>query len=255
MTRRGLFIALVLALVAGLVFGIYPELDVAAARVFLRPGGFPISTHAWGAFARDAAMAVVALLVAPAIIALLLKIARPQARMLMPGRAAVFLLTTLILGPGLMANIGLKEHWGRPRPRDLVAFGGPSPFHPWWDPRGPCEFNCSFVAGEAAGGFWTIAPASLAPPRWRALAYAGALLFGSLTGLLRMSVGAHFLSDVIFAGVFTFLIVWLVHALLYRWPATRMSDRAIDRVLEWAGGGVRRALSGATRLVTRRPAR
>ena len=30
--------------------------------------------------------------------------------------------------------------------------------------------------------------------------------------------GAHFPSDVIFAGIFTFLIVWIVYALIYRWP-------------------------------------
>ena len=44
--------------------------------------------------------------------------------------------------------------------------------------------------------------------------------------------GGHFVSDVIFAGVFTFLIIWVVHGLLYRWPRTRLSDEAIERAIE-----------------------
>lgn len=252
MTRRGLIAALCVALGAGLLFGLYPELDVAAARVFLRPDGFPASTHGPGALARDGAMVVVTLLVTPAVFAMLWKVVRPGAPMLVPGRAAVFLVATLALGPGLMANLGLKEHWGRPRPRDLVAFGGPSPFVPWWDPRGPCEYNCSFVAGEAAGAFWTLAPASLAPPQWRAVSYAGALLFGLATGILRMSVGGHFLSDVVFAGVFTFLIIWLVHAWLYVWPRTRMGDRAVETVLGAIGWALRRGFVRLAQWVARR---
>jgi len=36
----------------------------------------------------------------------------------------------------------------------------------------------------------------------------------------------------VFSGVFTFLIIWLVHGLVFRWPATRISDRAVERALE-----------------------
>jgi lipid A 4'-phosphatase len=49
------------------------------------------------------------------------------------------------------------------------------------------------------------------------LATAGALIFGAATGGIRMAAGAHFFTDVVFAGVFMFLLIWLVHAWLYRW--------------------------------------
>ncbi len=40
---------------------------------------------------------------------------------------------------------------------------------PWYDDRGECKKNCSFVSGEASTGFWMVAPASvLPPPRARA---------------------------------------------------------------------------------------
>jgi membrane-associated phospholipid phosphatase len=50
-----------------------------------------------------------------------------------------------------------------------------------------------------------------------------------------MAAGAHFFSDVVFAGVFSFLVIWLVHGWLYRWPRTRISDEAVERALERIG--------------------
>ena len=35
-----------------------------------------------------------------------------------------------------------------------------------------------------------------------------------------------------FAGVVVFLVIWLIHGLLYRWRATRLSDAAVERSLE-----------------------
>ena len=71
--------------------------------------------------------------------------------------------------------------------------------------------------------------------RWRPLAYAGATLFGLATGGLRVTFGGHFVSDVIVAGLVTFLLIWLVHGLLYRWPSTRTTDERIEAALTRAG--------------------
>ena len=49
---------------------------------------------------------------------------------------------------------------------------------------------------------------------------------------MRISGGAHFFSDVMFSGVFTFLIVWLMHALIYRWPRTRTTDARLEAAIE-----------------------
>src|SRR5262249_52429429 len=145
---------------------------------------------------RRAAQWVVALIAAPAFIALLGKLVMPRRPMLLPGRAAVLMVLTLALGPGLLTNVILKDYSGRPRPAYVTEFRGSERFLPWWDPRGPCDKNCSFVAGEPSGAFWTLAPAAVAPPQWRAVAYGAALAFGSAVGLLRMAGGGHFFSDV-----------------------------------------------------------
>jgi membrane-associated phospholipid phosphatase len=151
---------------------------------------------------------------------------------LISGRAVVFLVTTLALGPGLLTNVILKDHWGRPRPIDVTQFDGDQHFVAWWDPRGDCPGNCSFVSGDVSGAFWTIAPAALVPLPWRGLAYGAALALGTGMAALRIMAGGHFFTDTVFAGVFTFLIIWVVHGLIYRWPRTRFTDEGVDRAIE-----------------------
>jgi lipid A 4'-phosphatase len=233
MDRTGLLIALTIAVVTGAVFGFFPDVDIAISRLFYEPGtGFALQSHRLWSLVRDGTMVVVGVMVGIPIGAVVAKLIRPRMQLTFPGRAVVFLIATVMLAPLLTANVILKDNWGRPRPREVAAFGGPERFVPWWDPRGACRANCSFVAGEASGAFWTIAPAALAPPQWRALAYGAALTFGTMAGILRMAFGGHFFSDVVFAGVITFVIIWLVHGALYRWRGGLLSDEAIERTLE-----------------------
>jgi lipid A 4'-phosphatase len=234
MNRTGLAITLAIAVVVGLLFGFYPELDLRLSALFYDPSvSGSWNNSAWiQKVLRDVARWTVALVAAPAFIALIVKLVLPRRPMLIPGRAAVLMIATLALAPGLLTNVVLKDQWGRPRPIDVAEFGGTDRFVPWWDPRGDCPKNCSFVAGEPSGAFWTLAPALLTPPHWRALATGGALAFGVGVGLLRIWGGGHFFSDVVFAGVFTFLVIWLAHGLLYRWRATRITDAAVEHAIE-----------------------
>ncbi len=206
MNRTGLFIALGLTLTVGLLFGIYPELDLKLAALFYDAAttSFPLKLNTLAAFARDAAMWIA---------------------------WGIFLLVTLTLSAGILTNLAFKSYWGRPRPVLVTQFNGDLPFVPWWDPRGGCGRNCSFFSGEGATAFWTYAPAALTPPAWRPLAYAAATLFGVITSALRMAFGGHFFTDVAAAGLVTFLLVWLAHGYIYRWPSTRLSDESIDTAL------------------------
>lgn len=237
MNRTGLIIALAIAAVAGLVFGLFPTLDLAVAGYF---HGFVDGANNTFALrlsrllmtARDAGLWVGTIIIVPVVAALAIKLILPRTRLLISGRAILFLTATMALGPGLLVNVILKDHWGRPRPIDVTQFGGVEHFMPWWKPGGDCPSNCSFVSGDVAGAFWTVAPAALAPPPYRALAYGAALALGVTMSAFRVMAGGHFPSDAIFAGVFTFLIVWLCYALIYRWPRTRLKDEDVESVLE-----------------------
>ena len=240
MNRTGLAITLAVAVLVGLVFAIRPDFDIRVAGLFFDPVTKRFMLERWILRLRDGAMYFVTIVALVPVGAALLKLVFPRLRLLVPGRAVLFLLGSLAIGPGLLVNVGLKEHWGRSRPIDIPQFDGTEQFVPWWDPRGVCPKNCSFVSGDVSASFWLLAPAAVAPPPWRTLAYVGAVAIGTGTGLLRMAMGAHFVTDVVFAGVITFLTLWLFHGLLYRWPATRLSDRAVERAIERPGLDLRR---------------
>jgi lipid A 4'-phosphatase len=233
MNRTGLLIALGLALAVGLLFGIYPELDLKLAALFYdtTSKSFPLKHDTLAAIVRDGAMYIAWALALPAMIAPFIKLLRPDKPLLIPGRAIIFLVVTLFLSAGVLTNLTFKSYWGRPRPVVVTQFNGAQDFVPWWDPRGSCGRNCSFFSGEGATAFWTYAPAALAPPAWRPLAYSAATLFGVVTSVLRMAFGGHFFTDVAAAGLVTFLVVWLVHGYIYRWRPTRLSDARIDAAL------------------------
>jgi membrane-associated PAP2 superfamily phosphatase len=237
MNRTGLIVALALAAAVGMAFGLFPELDLRIARPFYEfvdasHNAFALRLSPPLMLARDLGLWVGTVLILPAVAALVIKLILPKRKLLISGRAIVFLIATLALAPGLLVNVVLKDHWGRPRPIDVMQFGGTEHFVAWWDRRGDCPSNCSFVSGDVSGAFWTLAPAALAPPQWRALTYGAALALGAGMAAIRMLAGAHFFSDVVFAGVFTFLIIWIAYALIYRWPRTRLTDEAIERGLE-----------------------
>src|ERR1700738_4685247 len=233
MNRTGLFIALGLALVIGLLFGIYPELDLKLAALIYDAASksFPLKFNTLAAFARDGAMWIAWGLALPAIAALVIKLARPDRPLLMSGRAIVFLMGTVTLSAGGIANHTFKIYWCRPAPVVVTQCNGDLPFVPWWDPRGGCGRNCSFFSGEGATAFWSYAPAALAPPAWRPLAFAAATLFGVLTSVLRMAFGGHFFTDVAAAGLVTFLVIWLAYGYIHPSRQTRLSDKSIDAAL------------------------
>jgi membrane-associated phospholipid phosphatase len=255
MGRTSLVIALTIAIAGGLLFAVYPDLDLSLSALFYDPTqrAFPLRASPLLFRLREITQGLIALIVAPAALALIFKLLAPTKRMMIPGRAAVFLVSTLILGPGLLANVGFKDNWGRPRPHQVSDFGGPERFVPWWDPRGPCRKNCSFVSGESAAAFWTLAPAALAPAAWRRPAFGVALLFGAAVGVLRIALGGHFVSDVVAAGVLMFIVVWIMHGLLYRWQRTRISDEAVEHAIGRIALPLHLAIRNALRRLRSRP--
>lgn len=195
------------------LFALWPQLDLDAAAFFYRSGQFIGGTPTGDGFRRlfyDAPYVLLAALLIAALARKMGWIARGP-----NGRAVVFLLATLALGPGLLVNGVLKEISHRPRPEQTKDFGGPWVFQPYDSFAGQCRKNCSFVSGEAATAAWTLAPALLAPPPARVAAVAAAVLFTLATGLLRMAFGGHYLSDVLFGALFSFVIVLGSH-LWYR---------------------------------------
>lgn len=128
-------------------------------------------------------------------------------------RPGLFLVILLALGPGLIVNSIFKEYWGRPRPREVIQFGGSKEFlHPWQ--KGIAHNGRSFPSGHSSAAFYLSAPFFVfrrRKPRVAAWWMFGGLLFGSLMSIARLAQGGHFLSD----NLWTWGMVHLTGVALY----------------------------------------
>jgi membrane-associated PAP2 superfamily phosphatase len=122
--------------------------------------------------------------------------------------ASMVLIFTMIIGPGVLVNLVLKDHTGRPRPREITEFGGAEKFVCVCE-KGATNEGKSFPCGHCSMGFYLAIPFLFLRNRKKILAYtvlAVGVGYGIIIGIARMMAGGHFASDVLWAG----LIVWLV---------------------------------------------
>lgn len=215
--------AIVVGAIAGIVFCLFPALDLKTSEFFYRGNGV-FSGKGGGIFTGPPTTAsdyirltlyvgFVAVCVLTAL-ALTLTLIRKRTVLGLGLPKWLFLALCLSMGPGLVSNVVLKDHWGRARPMHLTEFGGTKSYSLPLVPSNQCDHNCSFVSGEASMMYALFfAAAFLFPKIGRRLIFAGVGL-GLFSGFIRISQGGHFLSDVIFAGVAMALTVAGIYLLL-----------------------------------------
>jgi lipid A 4'-phosphatase len=205
-----------MAVLAVLIFTVFPQIDLWVSGLFYRSGaGFFLAdwtpVRLLRAIVPFITIAVLFFGTACVVTGLLGR----SSLFGCTSRVAVYLMLSLAVGPGLVANTILKDHWGRARPSQVTQFGGSRDFTAALAPATQCERNCSFVAGDPALGFYLVSFALLVPsPRRRRVAEAAALGFGALLGFVRIAQGGHFLSDVVFAGLVVYASTYLLYRLI-----------------------------------------
>ncbi|WP_170181845.1 phosphatase PAP2 family protein [Phreatobacter stygius] len=242
MYRKALFVVVLALSVASLVLAVFPQLDLAVSRLFwTADGGFWMSRYPVLNGLRQVSMIPTIGLGVVSLIALVVKIAWPGSKPILPARMAVFFVASMLASTIVLVNVVLKEHWARARPVHVTEFGGRWTFQPWWQPGDGtgCRTNCSFISGEASGAAWLVAPALVAPPAVRPAALVAVGVYTVAISALRMAYGGHFLSDVLIAILATLLIVIGFHYWIYQrwgWPD---DDVVADRL-----GAIGRSIRG-----------
>ncbi len=209
------------ALVTAVVFAT-GTLDIAAARWFFRPAAidhWPLAHEFPWLILYGAAAWITAALILAGLGAFALSLTR---RLRHWRSAATLVLLAVVIGPGLIGNAVLKDHWRHPRPRDLIELGGSMQYVP--SPLIGHEGGASFPCGHCTVGFlfglgWWIFRRR--HPRWAAVSLAAGLMIGALLGVGRMAAGAHFLSDVIWSALLAYGVTHILyyHVLRLEAPA------------------------------------
>ncbi len=205
---------ILLLLLAG-IFLAFPQIDLTVSGWFYDPASdswplnhHPISDSIYALFRYVPYVLLPLLLITVALTFVRGGIDKRQRRVW------VFLLVTLLAGPGILVHNVFKETFDRARPKQVEEFGGHSGFTPAWVISDRCEKKkcASFVSGHSAMGFWLMAFAWIF--RRRSWFWAG-IVVGSVVSAVRIVQGGHFLSDTIFAGfvcyfVYRGLSAWLL---------------------------------------------
>lgn len=116
-------------------------------------------------------------------------------------RGAAFMVILLALGPGLLVNTVFKDQWGRPRPREIVQFGGSKTFHQPWE-KGEAKQGRSFPSGHGASAFYLAMPFFVLRRKYPTIAariFAAGMCYGLIMGIARITQGGHFISDILWA--------------------------------------------------------
>lgn len=209
-------LALLVGLVAALVFSLWPELDLLVSGLFFRGNRiFLLANTPLGSALRGGFYIVFVLFCALCLLAFGRLLWTRVKTFGFGFRHWLYLLLCVVVGPGLVANALLKEHWGRARPAYVQEFGGTAMFTPPLLPTAQCESNCSFVSGEASSIFMMLFSLAMVLRRQRRRLLVAGAVVGLAAGFVRIGMGGHFLSDVIFAGVTMLLVACLLHWLVF----------------------------------------
>ncbi len=134
--------------------------------------------------------------------------------------ACLYLLLTFSIGAGLFVHAILKEHWGRPRPKQVKEFNGTAYFRPFYAPNINSQLRGkSFACGHASLGFYFFSLAFLGVVYHSKIIYFFGLFLGWSLGVLlslaRIAQGGHFLSDTLATALIMWLTAWIIAYLIY----------------------------------------
>mgnify|MGYP001193852030 FL=1 len=210
------FLAATLTAVSFIFVG-FPQIDIKVSALFYKPEqNFLLRDTPLHLFVDSWIRPSIKYLTVTLVVACVYKLFLGKSPIKRRFNIVAFLFSSFLLGPVLLVNGLLKEFIGRARPKNIIEYGGTKIFSPAYFPADQCETNCSFVSGDAAVAFSTIAFALIFKGKLRFQLVAIALSFGVLVSIYRLGTGAHFLSDTVLSGLFCILIILILERMLLR---------------------------------------
>lgn len=130
----------------------------------------------------------------------------------------------LFVGSLVITHSLLKECWGRPRPRQVVDFGGTQGFRAYYEPLfdEATEPSKSFPSGHSTCGFYFFCLYFIGrrykKKSLQVLGLALALGLGGALSIARIVQGGHFISDVYIAALIMWFTAYFLDYLIFDAP-------------------------------------
>ena len=208
---------LVFTLIAALaaIFYIYPSLDFDSSSMFYRNvSGFYLQDNLLVFMIYKSAPVICGIFVLVASIRAFSTFRKHKSFHAKYYKKIIYVTLVCLIGPGLLVHTALKDQMGRPRPREIVEFGGEKHYQRIFIKSNECNTNCSFPSGHASVGFMFFSLAFLYKGRTRLAISAASVFLGFLIGSVRIIQGAQFLSDVVFSGIVVYLTAYVLYLIM-----------------------------------------
>lgn len=136
-------------------------------------------------------------------------------------KPALVMILTIGVGAGLITHVFFKDHWKRPRPKQIEQFGGTESFRAFYEPNFSASGNFkSFPSGHSGIGFCFFALAIHGRRIHNVGLYRGGILIALTLGiglsLTRIAQGGHFFSDTLASACLIWMVAAISDWLLYR---------------------------------------
>ncbi len=196
------------------------DLDMSLARLVYDPAQF--EARGWGNLMSRYTFALAPLM--------LVWLAVPRLRRGYPLTsrcAAVFVMTLLVAVMGFILNLKIERD--RPRPKEVVAFGGKYEFrHPFGDEACRCK---SFPSSAAGFGYLLATPFFVLRRRRPALARAflvAGLCWGTYLGFGKMVANMHWFTDILWSAALVLATAAVLAQVSVGWTTTYESGDSGD---------------------------
>lgn len=126
---------------------------------------------------------------------------------------SLLLTLPMAIGAGLITHAILKDHWDRPRPKQLEVFGGDEHFRPFYRANWSWKSDHkSFPCGHCTMGFYFFSiiflGRRLKSKKCLMAGILASLFLGGALSMARIAQGGHFFSDTFVASI----VMWVTTA-------------------------------------------
>jgi lipid A 4'-phosphatase len=221
--ERLLWRLLAISLVIALIPAFWPSVDLQVSAYFLQTALFRTHDWWWVRCINEYTPAAFRTLAVVCLFAWMGLALRARTKPMWTAWAArvAFVGLALWAGPGLLVSAS-KEVTLRARPAQVQEFGGPWIFTPALQRGGMCnDSNCAFPSGHTSDGVFLASLMLLFPHRRKTWACVG-MVSGVVVGFARVSVGAHWLSDALWAFPITLLATAITYRVMWAWDIANL---------------------------------